>query len=174
MRILREGAAHIRGVICGEGRPNYEGRQLAGELARAGIPVRYATDAGVLSLVDEADLVLIGADALLDGGVVNKTGSMALALTARRHGVPFCVAASSHKRFPFVFVRREKPGEVWSDAPPDVTVENTYFEVVPADLVTCFVTEDGPLDAMPSFDGPVADEPISIKDALAERYRLLE
>ncbi|MGC9308932.1 MAG: hypothetical protein ACP5FL_09190, partial [Thermoplasmatota archaeon] len=61
MRILREGADRIAGIICGEGRPNYEGRQLARELAGTGIAVRYATDAGGLSLVSEADVALIGA-----------------------------------------------------------------------------------------------------------------
>ncbi len=174
MRILRESTDKHIGVICGEGRPSYEGRRLARELSEADIEVRFATDAGVLSCTSEADMVLIGADALLQGRVVNKRGSMALALAAERHGVPLYVAASSYKRFPFVLVREEPPGEVWSDAPPGVTVENVYFEAVPDDLVTGFVTEHGVRDAIPSFDGPVADEIWRLRDELAVRYRLLE
>lgn len=161
-------------VICGEGRPNYEGRRLARELATAGIDVRLATDAGVLSLVPAADLILIGADALFDCGLVNKTGSTALALVARHHGVPVYVAASSYKHFPFVLVRREDSSEVWADAPSGADVENVYFERVPAGLVAGFVMEEGVRDAMPSFGRPVADEIWRLRDELAERYRLLE
>lgn len=174
MHILRNGAAMDITVICGEGRPNYEGRQLARELTAAGVTVRLATDAGLLSLVDRADLMLVGADTLLDGKVVNKTGSMALALAARHHRVPMYVAASSYKRFPFVLVRREKGGEVWRDAPAGVTVENTYFEAVPAALATGVVTEHGVQAAMPSCDRQIADEVLQIQDELAGRYRLLE
>lgn len=172
-RILHEGADHIAGTICGEGRPNYEGRQLARELTGIDIAVRYATDAGGLLLVSEADVGLIGADALLSECVVNKTGSMALALAAEYHGVPLYVAASSYKCFPFVLVRRENPDEVWRDAPPGVTVENVYFETVPASLITGFITEHGVQDDIPCFEGRIADEIIQIKDELAEQYQLV-
>ncbi|MBS3772655.1 MAG: hypothetical protein KGY55_00450 [Candidatus Thermoplasmatota archaeon] len=173
MHILRDSADKHVQAICGEGRPNYEGRQLARELTTAGIDVRYATDAGVLSLVNTADVVLAGADALLQGSVVNKTGSAALALAAGHHDVPLYVASSSYKRFPFVLVRQEASGEVWSDAPAGVTVENTYFEAVPAGLATGFVTENGVQDTIPSFARPVADEIWQLRDELAGRYRLL-
>ncbi len=174
MRILRDNADKNLEVICSEGRPNYEGRQLARELDDAGVDVRLATDAGALSLVERADLVLMGADALLDGGVVNKTGSMALALAAGCCQMPLYVAASSYKRFPFVLVRQEDAGEVWADAPAGVTVENTYFESVAAGLVTDIVTEDGLQEKIPSCDRQIADEIWRLRDELAERYRVLE
>ncbi|MFO8133829.1 MAG: hypothetical protein R6U10_07880, partial [Thermoplasmatota archaeon] len=52
MHILRDSAGKNVQAICGEGRPNFEGRRLAGELSSADVNVRFATDAGVLSLVD--------------------------------------------------------------------------------------------------------------------------
>lgn len=174
LRILQASGTRISSVICGEGRPNYEGRRLALELAGADIDVRFTTDASALSLVGAADLVLLGADALLADSIVNKTGSQALGLAARHHGVPLYVAASSYKRFPFILVKQEDPDEVWADVPSNIHINNVYFEGVSADLVSGFVTEHGIQKNIPSFDRPVADEIFQIKDELAGRYRLLE
>ncbi len=101
--------------------------------------------------------VLLGADCVLPSGeVVNKVGSAHLALAARHFEKPVLVAAESLK-----FVRensdmeipREEnsPLEVWADAPSGIDVANTYFEAVPAELITTIVTErDGDYRSGPS------------------------
>ena len=58
---------------------------------------RYITDAQG-GLFDQADAVLVGADALLaDGTLVNKAGTYLLALAAKDQNVPFWVCAESFK-----------------------------------------------------------------------------
>lgn len=120
-------------VLLGEGRPRYEGRSLAVDLAATGLRIELFTDAGLLSRVGEADLVLLGADAIGERHFRNKVGSSALCALARDLDVPVRVLADPTKflpeeRWP------ESPGrpggEVWADAPEPVTVRNPYFEAV--------------------------------------------
>lgn len=138
----------LRQVLVCEGRPACEGRWLAGQLAAAGIPVCLLTDAQAFQAVQRSDGVLLGADAvLLDGRVVNKTGSALLALAARYFGKPVWVAAARIKfardpRAPYD-PEPHAPREVWPDAPSGVEVRNDYFDCIPAELVTCLVDEHG-------------------------------
>ena len=50
--------------------------------------------------VHQADLVMVGADAVTDQGVVNKAGTRLLALAAHAAGVPVYAAADSGKLSP--------------------------------------------------------------------------
>lgn len=133
-------------VICLEGRPMNEGQALARTLAQAGIPVTLAVDAAGPSLVKEVDLVLIGADSLGDGGIVNKIGSLGLAREAVEHGIPVWVAADRSKWLPSGFpqpVNDDRPAEeVWRGA-RGVTVWNRYFEILPASLVDRVISDTG-------------------------------
>lgn len=132
-------------VVCLESRPMEEGRALAAALARHGLRVVYAVDAAVGTLMDDADLVLLGADSVGDAGVVNKIGSGVLAREARRRGIPVVVAADRTKLLPPGFpqpVRDDRPpDEIWK-APSGVRVWNRYFERVPWDDVTLVVTDE--------------------------------
>ncbi len=133
-------------VVCLEGRPLLEGRALAADLARAGVPVTLGVDAAAASLARDCRRVLSGADSIGDLGVVNKIGTMAAAEAARRFGVPFHVIADETKILPPGFVQHladDRPAEeVWR-APEGVWVWNRYFEAVPLELVTSVVTEAG-------------------------------
>lgn len=133
-------------VICLEGRPMNEGRTTAEALARAGVPTVYAVDAAAASLVQRADLVLMGADSVGDGGIVNKIGSAALARLASERDVPVLVATDGTKLLPPGFpqpVDDDRPGEeVWR-APAGVRVWNRYFEIVPTAWVSAVATEHG-------------------------------
>lgn len=149
VRALLESEAGPRGirVVCFESRPMNEGRALAEALAEAGVEVTYAVDAAIDSLASRCDVVLFGTDAIGDAGVVNKIGSRALARAAVEAGVPVYVLADHTKLLPRghpQVLDDERPGEeVWADAPDTVTVWNRYFEVVPTELVTGVVLEDG-------------------------------
>lgn len=135
-------------VVCLEGRPMNEGQGLARTLAHAGIPVILAVDAAGESLVPQVDLVLLGADAVGDGGVVNKIGSVSLARSAASRDIPVWVAADRSKwlppGFPLLLHDDRPPEEVWRGA-RGVRVWNRYFERLPDDLVRRIVTEEGGL-----------------------------
>jgi translation initiation factor 2B subunit (eIF-2B alpha/beta/delta family) len=132
-------------VVCLEGRPMHEGRVMAEALAGAGIDVVFAVDAAADALLRHADLVLLGADSIGDLGVVNKIGSLGVALAARRRAIPVHVAADETKILPRGFPQHvvdDRPSEeVWV-APSGVSVWNRYFEVLPLEIVTSVVTDE--------------------------------
>jgi translation initiation factor 2B subunit (eIF-2B alpha/beta/delta family) len=139
-------------VACSEGRPALEGRRLAEVLASEGVAVRFSTDAALAAELDRSDVVLVGADAVTPGWILNKSGTLMLAAAAARAGVPAYVLATRDK---FVDARVARllrieahdPAEVWDGAPPGVVVCNAYFERVPLDLVAGVITDTGVLAA---------------------------
>lgn len=146
-------AARARGVrlrvLVTESRPLREGVALARDLSSAGIPVTLGVDAMVGALVEEANLVLVGADAVCARGVVNKTGTWPAALAAREMNKA-CYALSVTEKF--VPAGYELPaeedkgaGEVMRLVPKGVQVRNRYFERTPLEWFTGVVTEEGVL-----------------------------
>jgi translation initiation factor eIF-2B subunit delta len=146
--LLRAARGRPIEVICLESRPLNEGRRLAAELARGGAQVTLAVDAAAESLVSGCGAVLLGADSIGDAGVVNKIGSAAAARAGVFHRVPVFVVTDSSKLLPPGFpqcVDDNRPADqIWPDPGP-VGVWNRYFEVVPGELITQVVLEDGQL-----------------------------
>jgi translation initiation factor 2B subunit (eIF-2B alpha/beta/delta family) len=136
-------------VICLESRPACEGREAAAALAAADIPTTLAVDAAAAALVQEAQLVLVGADLLSNRGLVNKIGSRTLALAAQAQGVPFYTLCGGEKFLPPGYCSPKQQawpaGEVWADAPQSVRVRNYYFEWTPLEELSGIVTEQGTL-----------------------------
>lgn len=133
-------------VVCPESRPLDEGVTLAQSLSNAGIAATVCTDALAPSLVQDADVVLIGGDALAPGGLVNKSGTFPLALAARHFSVP-CVALVSRlkvrPRFDTDWIAEMPSAEVADITDPRIRVVNRYFDRTPLELLTHVVTEDG-------------------------------
>jgi translation initiation factor eIF-2B subunit alpha len=80
-------------------RPDGAGLQAAHCYAtETSIPVTVVPDAAMAYIMERVDLVLTGADAVVEnGGVVNQCGTAALAMCASVVGKPFYVAAESYK-----------------------------------------------------------------------------
>jgi methylthioribose-1-phosphate isomerase len=145
-------------VIATETRPLLQGARLtAWELAREGIPVTLITDnmAGSIMQSGEIDLVIVGADRIArNGDVANKIGTYTLAVLAKKHEVPFYVAAplstfdwtiQTGREIP---IEERAPEEVtapWGTrlAPEGVGVRNPAFDVTPHRYVSAIVTEQG-------------------------------
>jgi methylthioribose-1-phosphate isomerase len=145
-------------VIVGETRPFLQGARLtAWELGQDGIPVTLITDnmSGHLMSRGEIDAVIVGADRIAaNGDVANKIGTYMIAVLARRHRIPFYVAAplssidSSLASGEVIPIEERGASEVrghggleW--APAGVAARNPVFDVTPADLVTALITEKG-------------------------------
>jgi translation initiation factor 2B subunit (eIF-2B alpha/beta/delta family) len=135
-------------VVVSESRPGDEGVTVADGLARDGIDTTLTTDAALPGVVagGDVDAVLVGADSVLaSGAVVNKVGSFPVALAADSAGAPvFAVCSRDKIRGDDEFVGEE--GEPLYEGEASVTTHNPFFEVVPADVVTGIVTEDGVFD----------------------------
>jgi len=149
-------------VMANETRPYLQGARLtAWEMVQEQIPVTLVTDnmAGYLMSRGEIDLLIVGADRVAaNGDVANKIGTYTLAVLARRHALPFYVAAPlstfdlSIADGASIPIEERAADEVtgyrgirW--APNGVAVRNPAFDVTPADLVTGLITERGVLSA---------------------------
>lgn len=166
-------AGTLSRVVVAEGRPGMEGRELARQLAAEGVEVLLVVDAALGLHAREADVALVGADAVLgDGSVVNKVGTRLLGMACARAGTPLYAAADRFKITAATTLPLEAKAaeEVWPDAPPGVTVRNIYFDRTEADLVRGIATDGGLLS--PKDVGPLAAEHAAWADWEARARRL--
>ena len=149
--ILRYGLPPGCRVVIAESRPLMEGRRLFRNLSDDITGLHMITDAQLGLAIPDADLVLVGADAVLrDLSVVNKVGTYLAALVAHAHGRDFLVAADTYKINVTIdsnnCILESKSGrEVWSRQ--EKHCDNIYFDITPSQLITGFVSEAGILDA---------------------------
>ena len=135
-------------VIATESRPMMEGRALAAELSQMGATVTLIADADAASGVEQADVVLVGADTVTASHVVNKIGTRLIAHAARELGTPVYAVCDTSKFICSIDAlaglrRPHAKTELWPDAPDGVEVLNTYFEATPISFFTSIVTEHG-------------------------------
>lgn len=132
-----------------ESRPVNEGIRTARDCADYGIPTTLYTDAAMVDALAGIDCCVMGADSVsADGYLLNKTGSHPLALCSRHAGIPTYVLCDSLKFSPQlrddIVVEERDPSEVHALGKDDrFAVINRYFEWVPVDIVTAFITERG-------------------------------
>jgi translation initiation factor 2B subunit (eIF-2B alpha/beta/delta family) len=121
-------------VLCTVSAPVEEGRQFVEDMREAGLDAELVEDADAPGRVSEASVLLLGADTVFrDGAVCNKVGTIPLARAAAAAGVPTVVAAEVIKLAPV-------PG---AQSPDLAEFEQELFELVPAELITEIVTEEG-------------------------------
>lgn len=153
-------SAHNQGkkidVICDETRPRGQGARLSvWEMQEENIPVKLIPDvaSGYLMSQKMIDKVVIGADRIANGGVINKIGSLMVALAAKRFNVPFYVAAplSTFDKEANIFdtTIEERDGDEvryygkCRICPKGTEVINPAFDIIPSDLITGIITEEG-------------------------------
>ncbi|HET7364619.1 MAG TPA: S-methyl-5-thioribose-1-phosphate isomerase [Burkholderiales bacterium] len=156
--VIRSAKGKKISVIASETRPYLQGARLtAWEMVQEKIPCTLITDnmAGHLMSKGEVDVVVVGADRIAaNGDVANKIGTYALAVMAKRHGIPFYVAAPLSTFDPqipdgsHIPIEERPAAEVlgyrkvrW--APKGVRVRNPAFDVTPAELITGIICEKG-------------------------------
>jgi len=138
LKFWKHQTKNIKVTAC-EARPKLEGRIAAKELAKHGIEIYLVADAMMAKSIQQADLVLIGADKILkNGSVINKTGSLSAAILAKYYKKPFVVAASKQKISKQVnFTEMEEATEeIFPKKLKNLNPVNIYFEVVPKSLIT--------------------------------------
>jgi len=148
----------IEQVYAGETRPWLQGARLtAWELAQAGVAAHVLVDgaASALMATGRVGWVVVGSDRIAaNGDVANKIGTYGLAVAARHHGVGFMVVAPQSTVDPVmangegIEIEQRDAGEIWRAAGLDEQPEgfaawNPVFDVTPAALVDCIVTEKG-------------------------------
>ncbi|HSG87581.1 MAG TPA: S-methyl-5-thioribose-1-phosphate isomerase [Pseudomonadales bacterium] len=145
-------------VYADETRPVLQGARLtAFELQAAGVDVTLITDsmAAHMMATGEIDLVIVGTDRVTaNGDVVNKIGTLGVAILAKYFDIPFWVACPSSTWDPDTATGAEVEIEERSAAEvthvggrriaaAGVRVRNPAFDVTPAALVSGIITERG-------------------------------
>ena len=145
-------------VIADETRPYLQGARLtAWELMEDNIPVTLITDnmSGHVMKKGRVQAVVVGSDRIAaNGDVANKIGTYMVAVLAKRHNIPFYVAAPlstvdlncpTGEEIPIEErdIREVTHVKDIQLAPDDVLVSNYAFDVTPNDLVTAIITEKG-------------------------------
>src|SRR6476646_7677334 len=145
-------------VIADETRPYLQGARLtAWELMQDDIPVTLITDnmSGHIMKKGGVQAVVVGSDRIAaNGDVANKIGTYMVAVLAKRHGIPFYVAAPlstvdlntpTGDEIPIeerdrLEVTHMKDIQL---APDNAEVSNYAFDVTPNEFVTAIITEKG-------------------------------
>jgi methylthioribose-1-phosphate isomerase len=145
-------------VIADETRPFLQGLRLtAWELAKDNIPVTVITDnmAGHVMKSGQVDAVVVGADRIAaNGDAANKIGTYMVAVLARKHEIPFYVAApittldlslKTGEEIPIEERDRKEVTHIREHqlAPEGIDVQNPAFDVTPNDLITAIITDKG-------------------------------
>ncbi len=145
-------------VIADETRPFLQGSRLtAWELSQDNIPVTVITDnmAGHVMKSGKINAVVVGADRIAaNGDAANKIGTYMVAVLARKHDIPFYVAAPistldlSLKSGDEIPIEERDGKEVTHIrgqqlAPEGVPVQNPAFDVTPNDLINAIITDKG-------------------------------
>jgi translation initiation factor eIF-2B subunit delta len=148
----------LRVYVC-ESRPLQEGIPMASDLRQAGVEAVLVADAAGPTLVGRADAVVCGADSLLRGGsLVNKIGTLSLALASREHHVPFLPLLEVLKlELEAQEIRWEEERRDPEELSTQVEALNFYFEEVVPTLLDRVVTDAGterPVNLLERFRTP--------------------
>jgi methylthioribose-1-phosphate isomerase len=156
-RATRDGKK-IRVFAC-ETRPLLQGARLTTwELKRNGIDVTLLCDnmAAVLMRQGKIDKVITGADRIASNGdAANKIGSYSLAVLCKYHKIPFYIAAplstfdlklKTGKAIPIEERGASEVTKMFFKKPvaaKNIKVFNPAFDVIPHELITAIITEQG-------------------------------
>lgn len=149
--------SHARGkrfkVFADETRPLYQGARLtAWELEQAGIDVTLICDnmAASMMAAGHIQLALVGTDRVTaNGDVINKIGTLNVAILCQHFNIPFYVACPSSTFDPAtasgqeVMIEQREVAEVTGTHSSASQIANPAFDVTPHALVTGIITEHG-------------------------------
>jgi methylthioribose-1-phosphate isomerase len=145
-------------VYADETRPYLQGARLTvWELVQDNIETTLISDnmAGWIMKKGKIDAVIVGADRIAaNGDVANKIGTYSVAILAKKHGIPFYVAAPlstidletpTGEEIPIEERNRDEVRYCHKSQLVDesINVFNPAFDVTPNELVTAIITEKG-------------------------------
>ncbi len=148
-RILEEAIRQKRKfeVYVAVSMPPGEGTHLAEYLSQRGVKVTVVADSQIGVVMDEMNLVLVGADRLYEEGFVNKAGTLPMSLVADQYHVPVYLAAETTKvlRESERTIKNigEEAGEVYLPDNKEINVINYYYEKIPFSAIRKVICEEG-------------------------------
>ena len=150
LEVLTNCISQIEHFIVLEGRPRYEGREVARLLSQKNASITLITDAQADIFLPQCNAVVVGADSILaNGDILNKAGTALLAWAARGHRIPMYVLSETLKISPHRWsgdlaqLEEKEPAEVLEQGMPGVSIRNFYFDRTRSRLITGVITEQG-------------------------------
>jgi translation initiation factor eIF-2B subunit delta len=158
-------------VIVVDGKPLYEGKRLAKDLAAAGISVEYFLMTGVEHAMRRVTKVFIGAHGLLgNGALYSRIGTALIAMHAHVRRIPVLACAQTVKFSEKIFLdsinnnELAPPEQLIPDCPekepllkkldedPNFHMVNVLFDLTPPEYITTVINEQGllPPSAVPA------------------------
>ncbi len=157
-------------VIIADGRPKFEGKEMARHMVNLGLNCTYILISAVPYIIQEVTKVFLGAHAVLANGcVMSRVGTSQVALVAKAHNVPILVCCETYKfservqTDSFVFNELGDPDDLietglevnpledWRDLSA-LTLLNLAYDVTPASLVDAVISE---ISVIPGTSVPV-------------------
>ncbi len=137
-------------VICTETRPIFQGRKTAKEMLDLDLKTTMIVDTAARHFMNQADIVLVGSDAITsEGNVINKIGTSLIALAAHEARTPFYVVSELLKFDPATIhgdyekIEERDPSEIWKDPPKKLIIRNPAFDVTRRDYIHGIICEEG-------------------------------
>ncbi|ODQ78670.1 hypothetical protein BABINDRAFT_180923 [Babjeviella inositovora NRRL Y-12698] len=147
-------------VIVTEASPTNQGKYMARELRKLGIPVNLIADSAVGYVIDKVDKVFVGAEGVAEsGGIINHIGSYQIGVLAKNANKPFYVVAESHK-----FVRMyplapndlpnndillrfsvDESDNAWVEDETKLNSGDNFIDFTPHEYITALITDLGVL-----------------------------
>ncbi|MFX1384938.1 MAG: translation initiation factor eIF-2B, partial [Promethearchaeota archaeon] len=136
-----------------ESRPLLEGHQVA-EILSSHFQTHLIIDAAIGYFIDEIDVVLIGVDSILmDGSIINKIGTLPLALLAKNKNIDVYAVCDAFKynlksHYGYSVSITEKPiNEIYNKEITNTLLEvhNYYFDITPPKYISGIISELGVL-----------------------------
>ncbi|NXV45464.1 EI2BA factor, partial [Uria aalge] len=145
-------------VYVTESQPDQAGQvpinlqKMAKALRKLNIPVTVILDAAVGYIMEKVDLVLVGAEGVVEsGGIINKIGTNQIAVCAKAQNKPFYVVAESFKFVRlFPLNQQDVPDKFKYKADtlktsPNLTEEHPWIDYTSPSLITLLFTDLGVL-----------------------------
>ena len=137
-------------VICTETRPVFQGRMTAKEMLELGVKTTLIVDSAARFFMNQADFVIVGADAITsEGNVINKIGTSMIALVAHEARTPFYVVSELLKFDPATMygdyekIEERSPNEIWKNPQENLIIRNPAFDVTRRDFIHGIICEEG-------------------------------
>ncbi|CEQ41887.1 SPOSA6832_03646 [Sporobolomyces salmonicolor] len=143
-------------VIVAETAPSFSGRATALALSAANIPTILIPDSNIFALLPRCSKVLLGPHLVLaDGALLSISGSLPLCMAANRMRVPVVAVGGMFKFSPLYLgeadwgmrdlgspdeVLKSTEGGMGEGGEDDTEVLNPYYDVVPAELVSLYIS----------------------------------
>jgi len=156
LSVLKRAAEHGKrfSVIVTESRPDASGYKTAQKLQQESVPVTVIIDSAVGYAMQQADIVLTGAEGVVEnGGIINKIGTYQIAIVAKNFRIPFYVAAESYKftrvyplnqkNLPNMFPPFLPVTGALEECPANIEVLNPSSDYTPPSYITLLFTDLG-------------------------------